>query len=74
MHTCDKRSPRSVIAKTFPQFDIEANFIEEDELWTADHRETDAEVVTRIRQALDEIFDEDGATCTLRLTLTVVIS
>lgn len=63
VHTCDKRSPRSSIAKAFPQFDIEANFTEEDELWTADHRETEEEVVIRIRQALDEIFDGDDAAC-----------
>ncbi|KAF8532048.1 phosphoglycerate mutase [Gautieria morchelliformis] len=60
--TCDRRSPRSHIANTFPQFDIEANFTEEDELWTADHRETEGELAVRLRQALDDIFNEDDAT------------
>ena len=63
VHTCDKRSPRSVIANTFPQFDIEANFTEEDELWTEDHRETEEELKKRMGEVLDEIFGEDDATC-----------
>ncbi|KAF8524455.1 histidine phosphatase superfamily [Gautieria morchelliformis] len=62
VHTCDRRSPRSHIANAFPQFDIEANFTEEDELWTADHRETEGELAVRLRQALDDIFNEDDAT------------
>ncbi|KAJ7782198.1 histidine phosphatase superfamily [Mycena olivaceomarginata] len=33
-HTCDKRNTRTYIQNTFPHFDIEAGFTEEDELWT----------------------------------------
>jgi len=62
VHTCDKRSPRSYIAKTFPQFDIEPGFTEADELWTMDHRETEDELTVRLGEALNEIFMEDLAT------------
>ncbi|KAF8579078.1 phosphoglycerate mutase [Ramaria rubella] len=62
VHTCDKRSTRSYLETTFPQFDIEPSFTEKDELWRADHRETEEELTARLRQALDEIFIEDSAT------------
>jgi len=70
VHTCDKRSTRSYIAKTFPQFDIEPAFSEEDELWREDHRETLEEITVRLGEALEEIFRDDPATCELDPTQT----
>lgn len=63
-HTCDKRNPRSTIEETYPQFDIEPGFTEEDTLWTADHRETEEELTDRLRKAMEEIFFDDMSTCT----------
>ena len=60
-HTCDKRSSKSVIHKAFPQFDIEAGFAEEDELWEAEHRETNDEHDTRTQKVLDDVFDHDDS-------------
>jgi broad specificity phosphatase PhoE len=61
-HTCDKRSTRSVIQKTVPEWDIEPGFTEEDELWQADHRETNDEHDARTQELLDDVFTDDGRT------------
>ncbi|KAF8599467.1 phosphoglycerate mutase-like protein [Ceratobasidium sp. AG-I] len=55
-HTCDMRRTRSYIQKTYPDFFIEHGFTEQDELWKADHRETDAEIDARLKLAWDVIF------------------
>ncbi|KAG8697353.1 hypothetical protein FRC08_006581 [Ceratobasidium sp. 394] len=55
-HTCDKRRTRTYLQGAYPDFCIEAGFTEEDELWTADHRETDDEISARLKAALDTIF------------------
>ncbi|KAG8706595.1 hypothetical protein FRC09_002334 [Ceratobasidium sp. 395] len=56
IHTTDKRRTKSYIQQTFPDFDIEPGFTEEDELWTPTTRETDAEMEPRLKRALDYIF------------------
>jgi len=60
VHTCDKRSPRSHIVEMFPQFDIEPGFLEEDELWDPNRRETEDELTVRLGLALQEIFTENS--------------
>ncbi|KAG9092343.1 hypothetical protein FS749_015813 [Ceratobasidium sp. UAMH 11750] len=55
-HTCDKRRTRTYLQGAYPDFCIEPEFTEEDELWTADHRETDDEISGRLKAALDTIF------------------
>ncbi|KAI3616831.1 phosphoglycerate mutase [Moniliophthora roreri] len=62
VHTCDKRRSRTYISTTFPQFDIEEGFTEEDQLWTPDERETDEHVALRAKAVLDVIFENDGET------------
>lgn len=59
-HTCDKRSSRTVIHDAVPEWEIEAGFTEKDELWQADHRETDAEHDVRTQKLLDDVFAHDG--------------
>ncbi|KAG7094706.1 hypothetical protein E1B28_005526 [Marasmius oreades] len=60
IHTCDKRRSRTYITTTFPKFDIEKCFTEDDELWTADVRESDEHAAERAKEVLDVIFrDED---------------
>ncbi|KAK5070575.1 putative phosphoglycerate mutase pmu1 [Lithohypha guttulata] len=56
IHTCDRRSPRSVIADTFPQYTIESNFTEQDELWDPIYRETDTAHTHRAALVLDDIL------------------
>ncbi|KAJ7480744.1 histidine phosphatase superfamily [Mycena latifolia] len=59
MHTCDKRNTLTYISDTFPQFDIEAGFTEEDELFEAESRETFEHVSARAQKVLDRIFSDD---------------
>ncbi|KAG2073636.1 phosphoglycerate mutase [Suillus decipiens] len=63
VHTCDKRRTRTYIEQTFPEFDIEEGFIEEDTLWDPEVRETHAEMDARMRRMLDMIFDKDQEQC-----------
>ena len=57
IHTCDRRSTRSVIAENFPNFKIEEGFTEEDEIWNADFREPLEYQTWRAATAIDEILE-----------------
>lgn len=57
VHTSDQRSPKSWIESNYPDFRIEANFTEEDELWKPDYRETTNEHIVRSQEVLTDIFD-----------------
>jgi hypothetical protein len=57
-HTCDKRQTKTYIQDIYGCiFDILPPFTEQDELWQADHRETDAEADARTKEALDLVFN-----------------
>ncbi|KAI0024136.1 histidine phosphatase superfamily [Xylariomycetidae sp. FL0641] len=56
-HTCDRRRTKSWITSNYPDYEIEPGFAENDEIWKADVRESEAEVETRIRALLDDIFE-----------------
>jgi len=53
---CDKRDSLTAFKAKFPKFDIEEGFTEEDELWTATHRETWEEFAAREQRAFNIIF------------------
>ncbi|EGV64130.1 phosphoglycerate mutase [Yamadazyma tenuis] len=59
VHTCDKRSPRSVIAAKYEHlgFVIEDGFEEEDVYWKPDYRETIEEHGIRTNRAFQHIFN-----------------
>lgn len=59
VHTCDKRRTRTYITQTFPEYSIDDDLTEEDELWKPDIRETRADIDFRVRAALDMIFGND---------------
>lgn len=61
VHTCDKRSPRSVIEDRFTKhnFTIEDGFPEEDTLYTDDYRETIYEQSLRVNNFLNFLFEKD---------------
>ena len=62
MNTCDSRSEKSKKEAEFgPLFKFEHGFVENDELWTKDHRELDNEHDVRTRRALSKIMAADGA-------------
>ncbi|KAF8244468.1 phosphoglycerate mutase-like protein [Wilcoxina mikolae CBS 423.85] len=62
VHTCDRRSSRSHIAETYPNFSIEDGFTEEDELWVPDIRESNEDRYIRLIESLHEIFRNDWST------------
>ncbi|KAL8283657.1 hypothetical protein RQP46_005452 [Phenoliferia psychrophenolica] len=62
VHTCDMRSPKSVLGAEYPDFVFEDGFEEEDLQWSAEKRETHADVDVRVRKALDKIFSTDAST------------
>jgi hypothetical protein len=63
VHTCDKRRTSTYIEYTFPGFDIEEGFTEEDELWDPLERETYAEIDARVGRVFDMIFEKDQEQC-----------
>lgn len=62
IHTCDRRSSRSWIASHYPEWPIEEGFVEHDQLWLADLRESDSAHVVRMRALLDDVFAHDDST------------
>ncbi|EJT52925.1 phosphoglycerate mutase family protein [Trichosporon asahii var. asahii CBS 2479] len=62
LHTCDERSNKSLIAKTYPGFDFEPSFTEHDPLWDPEFEETQTQLAVRARLALNEIFATDPST------------
>jgi broad specificity phosphatase PhoE len=62
VHTCDRRSSKSVIHEAYPDWPFEDGFEENDLLWVPDLRETNAAMVVRARKAMDDIFDTDKNT------------
>jgi len=62
IHTCDRRSSRSWIASHYPDWPIEEGFVENDQLWLADLRESDSAHVVRMKALLDDVFAHDHST------------
>jgi len=62
VHTCDRRSSKSVIAEQYPDWPFEKGFAEDDPLWDKDHRETNEAMDIRLREALDDVFSSDENT------------
>jgi len=63
VHTCDRRSKRSVIAANYLEWKIEDGFSEDDELWDPVYRETDQALTYRAALLLDDILrlSQDGS-------------
>lgn len=62
IHTCDRRSGKSWIHEHYPDYNFEDGFAEEDELWEADHRESNSAGIARLKKLLDDIFSHDRST------------
>jgi broad specificity phosphatase PhoE len=62
VHTCDRRSGKSFIANRYPNWKIEDGFSEEDPLWKASERESNAGQDVRSRKVLDDVFEHDRNT------------
>ncbi|CZT06491.1 related to GPI anchored protein [Rhynchosporium graminicola] len=62
VHTCDRRSGKSVIKSKYPDWPFEDGFAEEDPLWSAELRETDEAIDQRTLRAIEDIFSTDDHT------------
>ncbi|CZT45224.1 related to GPI anchored protein [Rhynchosporium secalis] len=62
VHTCDRRSGKSVIKSKYPDWPFEDGFAEEDPLWSAELRETDEALDQRTLRAIEDIFSTDDHT------------
>jgi hypothetical protein len=62
VHTCDRRSSKTYLTETFPEFGFEKGFTEYDELWDPDVRESNAERDLRLGEALRGIVENDDST------------
>ena len=61
IHTCDRRSNKTVIHDAFPNWPIEPGFTECDELWNGVTAESASSEAVRSTEVLDQIFSkEDG--------------
>lgn len=61
-HTCDQRSSKSWISRSYPTFSTEPGFTELDELRVPEQRESPEEQAVRTRMVLDDIFSNENAT------------
>jgi broad specificity phosphatase PhoE len=61
-HTCDRRSTKSYIHKSFPKFKFEKRFAEKDPYWKALFAEPQANQDIRSKEVLDDIFSHDDST------------
>ncbi|KAG5925024.1 hypothetical protein E4U42_004500 [Claviceps africana] len=62
IHTCDRRSPKSELARFMPGWKFEAGFHEKDHLWRADEGETPEHQAARSKRVLDHVFIHDDST------------
>ncbi|KAK7538880.1 phosphoglycerate mutase [Phyllosticta citricarpa] len=62
LHTCDRRSSKTWIHSTYPSWDFEAGFAEDDLLWNSHTRESSTQQVARLKTLLDDIFASDNST------------
>ncbi|ORY73408.1 histidine phosphatase superfamily [Leucosporidium creatinivorum] len=59
LHTCDKRSPKSVFAERFPSYKFEVPFSEHDQLWSPNFQESSIQQALRTQQVLNHLFATD---------------
>ncbi|KAL9079391.1 MAG: hypothetical protein Q9157_001737 [Trypethelium eluteriae] len=62
IHTCDRRSNRSVIHAAVPSWPFEPGFPEYDQLWNGVTAETSSAQAVRSKKVLDDIFGADPST------------
>lgn len=64
LRTSDKRMNQTLIHLTYPSFEFEEGFTEEDELWIPGERESDEHREARTKRALGRILRSED-TCKL---------
>jgi broad specificity phosphatase PhoE len=62
VHTCDRRSSKTIIHTHYPNWPIEDGFSEEDELWDPVLRESDLAQDQRAKEVFDDVFEKEERT------------
>ena len=62
LHTCDRRRNKNYLRETYPLFEFECDFNEEDELWGPTYQETSSQQAVRLRLVLDSIWQNEAST------------
>jgi hypothetical protein len=60
VHTCDRRSTKTEIEKTFSHLTFEPGFSDADPLWEKDYREPSSARRYRLATFLDDVWANDG--------------
>jgi broad specificity phosphatase PhoE len=61
-HTCDRRGNKTYIHNSFPSYNIEKGFSEQDLLWKAQMGEVSTDQDIRTKKVLDDVFSNDDGT------------
>jgi hypothetical protein len=62
IHTCDRRSSKSIIHENYPDWPFEEGFEEEDPLWSLTLRETNEAQDQRAHKVLNDVFSTNQNT------------
>ncbi|KAL9000536.1 MAG: hypothetical protein Q9169_000829 [Polycauliona sp. 2 TL-2023] len=62
VHTCDRRSSKSSLVDSFPNFIFEPSMTEGDKLWSSTERENNQDLDKRMKMLLDDVFEHDDST------------
>jgi len=62
VHTCDRRSSKSIIQAKYPNWKVEDGFTETDLLWDPVLRESDLAQDQRAKEVFDEVFETEMKT------------
>ncbi|KAF5569471.1 phosphoglycerate mutase [Fusarium phyllophilum] len=73
-HTCDKRRTRQWIQASYPDYELESRFAEEDMLWHADRSESNEAHVSRTQELLEDVWRHDSGSCIALTTHSFTIS
>ncbi|KAJ3547267.1 hypothetical protein NM208_g1602 [Fusarium decemcellulare] len=73
-HTCDRRRTKDWITATYPEYELEAGFTDEDRLWHADRSESKEEHVARTQSLLEDIWTQDSGTVLALITHSYTLS
>ncbi|KAI1047539.1 hypothetical protein LB505_014074 [Fusarium chuoi] len=73
-HTCDKRRTKQWIQASYPDYELESGFAEEDVLWHADRSESNEAHVARTQELLEDVWRHDSGSCVALTTHSFTIS
>lgn len=73
-HTCDRRRASKWITATYPEYELEVAFADEDVLWHADRSESSAENIVRTQRLLEDIWEENSGAFIALVTHSFALS